>query len=100
MTEIRDLSEKEIRNTTWWGRGISLALVVQAAAIIWYGAQLDAQVKQNTEDIASLSTRLDSNVSISISREQLQDILGTRDTKLDTLEQANRRVEQKIDQLR
>ena len=100
MTEIRDLSEKEIRNTTWWGRGISLALVVQAAAIIWYGAQLDAQVKQNTEDIASLSTRLDSNVSISISREQLQDILGTRDTKLDTLEQAIRRVEQKIDQLR
>ena len=99
MTEIRELSDREIKNTTWWGRGISLALIIQIVAIIWYGAQLDAQVKQNTDDIASLASRIDNNATVSISREQLEDILGSRDQQLDNLESAIIRMEQKINRL-
>ncbi|MDQ0316394.1 hypothetical protein [Amorphus orientalis] len=95
----QDPSERRAAGVIRWERFITFALIAQTVAAIWYAAQLDAQVKQNAADIATLSERLDSSYSVSISREQLEDILGSRDAKLDSLETTVARIEQKIDRL-
>lgn len=99
MSELKQQTDKEIRATGFWGKIITGGLVVQLLSFGWYAAHQDAQVKQNTADIAELARRFDNSVSISISREQLEDILGSRDTKLENVEQAISRIEQKIDRL-
>ena len=99
MSELQRETAKEIDATAKWGKIISAGLVIQFFGFVWYAAQLDAQVKQNAADIATLSERLDSSYSVSISREQLEDILGSRDAKLDSLETTVARIEQKIDRL-
>lgn len=94
-----ELQQREISHTTRWGIGIVLTILIQFGAIVWSGAKLDAQVQQNKTDIEQLSSRLDQGAAISISREQLDDILGSRDTQLEALERAVTRIEQKIDRL-
>jgi hypothetical protein len=93
------LINKEITNTTRWGVGLLIGLLIQTAGMVWWAAQLDAQVESNTADIQSLDTKLDNSAAVTISREQIEDLLGARDQRLKNVEDTTQRIERKLDLL-
>ena len=62
-------------------------------AVSW-GA-LFVKVNRNTEDISALSN----TANVSISRDQLDDILGSRDQRLTNIEASISRIETKLDRV-
>lgn len=80
MDKMEALAAKEISTTTRWGVGMSLTILVQAAAIFFWAATIQAQVSQNTKDIDTLGTKVeDINTdirSILIGIEQVKARLG------------------------
>ena len=93
MQEIRKQVDREISNTSRWAIGLMLTIVLQSATIVWWASQLNAKVEENAGDIAELKN----GALLLISRDQLNDILRVRDTRLDTLTQSMQRIEQKLD---
>lgn len=60
MTEMEILAEREISATTRWGIGMSITILVQAAAIFFWAATLQAQVSENAKDIETVQTKIES----------------------------------------
>lgn len=56
---MEQLAEREISATTRWGFGMMITILVQAAAIFFWAASIQAQTEQNTKDISSLQTKVD-----------------------------------------
>jgi hypothetical protein len=54
------LARKEISATTRWGVGMMATILIQAAAIFFWAATLQAQTEQNAKDIAALQTKVES----------------------------------------
>lgn len=74
---------------------VLIFLVVQSATIVWWAATVSAQTKQNTEDILDIKNSL----VIPLTRDQLDDILGSRDVRIANIEQSVNRIEAKLDRL-
>lgn len=88
-------TEKEINTTRRWGIAISLTIITQTLGFVWYFAQVDSTVTQNTRDIE----KLQNGSSVYISREQLDDLLGARDEKTLNIEKSLLRIEGKLDKI-
>ncbi|MBX4216150.1 hypothetical protein KW797_04345 [Candidatus Parcubacteria bacterium] len=82
--------------TRTFGAGIIIALAVQTATIIWWAAQVSAQVQANTDDILSIKSQIVNTAAVILTREQLQDILGARDARMDSIQDQLNRIERKI----
>lgn len=54
MDKMEQLAEREISATTRWGIGMMGTILIQAAAIFFWAATLQAQTDQNTKDIGNL----------------------------------------------
>lgn len=80
MDKMEVLANKEISTTTRWGIGMSLTILVQAAAIFFWAATIQAQVAQNIKDIDTLGTKVeninDDIRSILVGIEQVKARLG------------------------
>ncbi len=83
----------KLSETTRWGIGIIIMLLMQTFGIGWYLAALDAQVQQNSSEIGTLK----SGAAVYLTRQQLEDILGGRDAETRALKDAVLRMESKID---
>lgn len=79
------LSAKEVSATTRWGISLMIAVVVQAGAIFFWSATIQAQTAQNTKDIQGLQARVedinDDIRSILIGIEQVKARLGIVEIK-------------------
>lgn len=75
--------------------GVFFAILVQTLGIVWYAGQLDAQVTEQTQDIAELKE----NRAITLTRDQLNDILSGRDERISNIEKAVTRIETKLDRV-
>ncbi len=78
-----------------WNAAIILTLIVYGVGFTWYLAKLDAKVDQTIGDI----NKLQSTSSVLISRDQLEDILGGRDEKIDNIENKLVSIEEKLDEV-
>jgi len=82
---LKKLAHEEISATTRWGIGMMGAILVQAAAIFFWAATIQAQTEQNTKDISGLQTKVDSiNVDIRnilIGVEQIKARIGVIEVK-------------------
>lgn len=67
--------------------GVIVALVVQTGSIFWWASGVQAQVNQSRADIADIKAQLVDNTAVVLTRQQLNDILGVRDAKIDALTQ-------------
>lgn len=98
-TEIERATAKEMSATARWGFGILIALFIQTGGFIWWQsswqATTTAQINQNAKDINSLKQ----GAAVILTREQLDDILQSRDIRLDNIEKSMTRIEQKIDRM-
>lgn len=94
-----DLIKKDTNLTLRVGATMVIALLVQTAGVVWWAATVDAKIDTNEQAISSLSARIEKADGIIISREQLEDILGVRDQRLDRLEKTTQNIEHKIDVL-
>lgn len=92
---INQATDREISATARWGIGIILALFIQTAGAIWWASDISSRVYQNEVEI----TQLRNGASVILTREQLNDILGIRDTRLDNIESSIKRMEDKIDRI-
>jgi len=88
-------SKKEVATTVRWGVGIILTIFIQTMTFVWYFAQIDSLVKQHTVQILELKN----GTSVYISREQLDDLLGSRDEKTANIEKTLIRIEGKLDKI-
>ena len=95
-------TSKEMSATKQWGIGIILAILGQFLGLVWYASAyvskvdtLQAEVTLNTQHI----TTLENNSPIIITRDQLNDILQVRDTRLNGIEKSVSRIEDKIDRI-
>lgn len=81
--------DREISATTRWGVGIIITIILQSAGVVWFIAGLNAKAIE-TERIArenSVSIKsLQQGASVIMTRDQLNDILGSRDARLDNIE--------------
>lgn len=100
-TEAHEL--KKNRDTTRkWAIGIIITVSIWCVGILWKASAIVEQVQQNTEDIARQSREIDelkNGVSIIITRDQLDDILLVRDTRLDNFEKSMGKIELKLDRI-
>jgi len=71
-----------------------LAILIQTVALVWFAATLNAQVQQQDAAIKELK---DSQV-VPLTRQQLDDILLTRDTRIGNIETALTRIESSLNQ--
>lgn len=92
--------DREVDTTKRWSIGIIITIVVQTIGIAWWAASLNAQVAENSKDIDMLQTQLANSSALILSREQIDDILLVRDTKIESIEQAVKRIEIKLDRIR
>lgn len=60
MDKMEQLAEREISATTRWGIGMMITILIQAAAIFFWAASLQAQTEQNTKDISGLQDKVES----------------------------------------
>lgn len=72
-----------------------IAIILQTVTVAWYFAQQDATIRQHGIEIA----KLQSGVSVYISRDQLNDLLGARDEKTANIERSLSRIEGKLDKI-
>lgn len=91
--------DREISATTRWGIGIIITILFQSAGIVWFVAGLNAKAieteklaKENAVSIKSLQQ----GASVIMTRQQLDDILSPRDTRLDNIEKTLIRIESKL----
>lgn len=87
------------RNTTRsWGVGIIVTIVIQTALGIWFFAttvaDLKSQTERNSSDIAKLQTGIPP-----LTRENVEDLLLVRDTRIDNIEKTQSRMESKLDRV-
>lgn len=99
MTNVEKIVDREISATTRWGIGIIITIIIQSAGAIWFIAGLNAKTietakiaGQNSEAIKSLQQ----GASVILTRDQLDDILGSRDARLDSIEKTLVRIESKL----
>lgn len=93
------ITNKEISTTTRWGIGIIIAIISQSMAFVWFLSDLNSKAvetdkiaRMNAQSIASLQQ----GASVILTREQLDDILSSRDARLDNIERALVRIEGKL----
>ena len=53
-------TQREISATTRWGVGMVAAMLMQACAIFFWAATMQAHVDQNSKDITSLQSKVES----------------------------------------
>lgn len=94
-TVIEKQINKEVNATIRWSVGILITLFLQTATAVWWASGISKQVEQNKAEIASLR----SGAAVILTRDQLDDILGVRDARLDNIESSIRRVEAKLDRI-
>lgn len=91
--------DREISATARWGIGILIALAMQSGGMIYWfsawSARTDASIDKNAQDIAELKK----GAAVILTREQLDDVLLSRDTRLDNIEKSVGRIEVKLDRL-
>ena len=57
---VEKMVDREVSATTRWGVGLMVTILIQAGAIFFWAATIQAQVAQNTEDIDALQTKVES----------------------------------------
>lgn len=67
--------------------GIIITLIIQTAGIIWWASSLSAQVKDNTDQISKIQTQINTSSTITLTRDQLNDILGSRDAQITAIQE-------------
>lgn len=72
-------------------------MLIQSATIIWGVAQMYSQVESTARDLETLTKRVDTETSVILTREQLNDILGSYDERSRNLEYRLDRIETKLD---
>lgn len=65
--------------------GVIITIIVQSLAIVWWASALSAQTNQNQHDITEIKQVINSSASITLTREQLNDILASRDSEIKSL---------------
>lgn len=95
MDYIKDMKDNEVKTTIRWSASIIIFLVIQTAGAIWWASNTNAQVLQNTRDINDLQN----TNAVYLDRNQLNDILGARDQRIENIEKAVNRIEQKLDRI-
>lgn len=100
-SEVQEM-RKNRDTTRKWAVGIIITISIWCIGILWKASALVEQVKQNTEDITRQGKEIDelkNGVSIIITRDQLDDILLVRDTRLDNFEKSMGKIEAKLDRI-
>lgn len=97
MTEHKtDTPETRKSGTVNLSLSIIIAILIQTSGIVWWASQVSAQVATNTDNITTIQDSLTANAAIVLTRQQLDDILGARDARLDNIEQQLDRIENKL----
>lgn len=86
------MQTKEIKETRIWGASMLIFLVMQTATAIWWASSINAQVAQNQKDIEAVK----GDTVLFLDRQQVEDILGARDTRLESIEQSLVRIERRL----
>ena len=96
--------DREISATSKWAIGILLGLALQTGGFVWWfsswSANVDSQLietrkiaEANQSDVSALKQ----GASVILSREQLDDILSSRDIRITNIERTVERIEKKLD---
>jgi len=89
---VGEIVEAKVGGFLWKIVG-GLVVAGLGVAVAW--GMLNARVAQNTEDIGML----EQSAAVFLSREQVEDLLGGRDQRLNNIEQSLLRIEKKIDSI-
>lgn len=66
--------------------GIIITILLQSFCVVWWASKLQAQTQQNTDAISSIQSQYNSSASVTLTRDQLNDILGSRDAQIKALQ--------------
>ena len=98
-SQLERNTQREISTTTRWGVGIMLTILIQSGTAIWFLSGLNSQSNQNAlvaqENSISIKN-LQQGAAVILTREQLDDILSSRDIRLDNIETTLKRIESKL----
>ena len=97
---MHDQENKQIQSnretTRKWGAGIIITILLQTLMFVWWSATTVADLKsatqRNAEDIAILQSNMPA-----LTRQNVEDLLLVRDTRIDSIQSTVGRLEQKID---
>ncbi len=64
---------------------IVFTIIIQTLAIVWWASAINAQTTTNASDISVLKNQITTNVSVTLTRDQLNDILASRDAQIQSL---------------
>ena len=99
-------ANKEISATKRWGIIIVFGLLTQTGGMIYWFSSWSTQVRLTQEQQAvvisantSAIEQLKTNAPVVITREQLNDILASRDARIDDIDTSMTRIETKLDTL-
>jgi len=94
--EFQDETNAIIRRLTFRFGWPALVMVAVATASLVTG---QIQISRNAEDVTAIVAKLDDQSAVIISRTQLEDILGVRDTKIENIEKSVEANGKKLDLL-
>lgn len=89
---VGEIVEAKVGGFLWKIVG-GLVVAGLGVAVAW--GMLNARVAQNTVDIVSL----EQSAAVFLSRDQVEDLLGGRDQRLNNIEQSLMRIEKKLDSI-
>lgn len=64
---------------------VIVTIAIQTGTMIWWASSLTAQVRINTDNIATMQRQMTTTVAVTLTRDQLNDILNSRDVQITSL---------------